>query len=131
MLEDKKIFLYIAIGVVLYFLLFHRTEGFGGASKVSQCKYLKDKQKEVNNMYAKKCDNMDMSKDNRTNINERTQCYNYAGDQIVTDLDASSWCDLDAKDLALIDEATKSLEVEADGVNLDAYENEGGSYAEF
>jgi hypothetical protein len=128
-LGDKKIFIYIGIGLVIYFLFFNKAEGFGTINKVSHCKYLKDKQKEIKNFVTKKCNNMDVGGDSRSNINQRTECYNYVGDQIVTDLDASSWCDLDAKDLALIDEAAKTLEADS-GVVPDAYENDG-SYAEF
>ena len=130
--ENKQILLYIAIGVAIYFMFFRKTEAFGSPNAKSQCQYLKGQQNSVNNMYKKKCDNLDVSKDNRTGINERAECYNYGGDAIVTDLDVNSWCDnIDPSDMALIDEATKSLDAHApvsDG--LDAYNNESG-YADF
>lgn len=128
--ETKQILFYIAIGIAIYFLFFRKSEGFGGAAVKSQCQYLKGQQNQVHDMYKKKCDSVDVNKDSRSGINERAECYNYAGDAIVTDLDVNSWCeDIDPSDLALIDEATKTLDKPVtDG--LDAYNTDSG-YADF
>lgn len=109
--DSKNIIIFIAIGVAIYFLFFRKTETFIGSNPANQCKMLKERQQEVKSVANQKCVIDDPS--SRGNINQRSECYNLVGNDIVSDMDTNSWCQLDASDMAIIDAATMNMEEHA------------------
>lgn len=104
----KQIIIFIVIGVAVYFLFFNKKEAFGVPSRASQCAILKQNNKDIKEIVKKKCDKFD-EPSSRGNINDRSECYTFAGQEITSELDMNSWCDLDENDQALIDAATNNL----------------------
>lgn len=107
--STKHIIIFIAIGIAIYFLFFNKKEGFGVPSRSSHCALLKETNKDIKEIVKKKCDKFDNEASSRGNINDRSECYTFAGQEITSELDMNSWCDLDDNDKALIDVATNNL----------------------
>lgn len=106
--STKQIIIFVAIGIALYFFFMHKKEGFGMPSRSSQCALVKQANKDIKEIVKKKCDKFD-EPSSRGNINDRSECYTFAGQEITSELDMNSWCDLDENDQALIDAATNNL----------------------
>jgi hypothetical protein len=107
--NSKHILLYVVIGIAIYFFFFHKKEGFFPFSRNTQCKLVTDTHAEIKNVVDTKCKTFD-EPSSRGNINQRAECYTFAGQEIVSDLDKNSWCDLDENDMAIIDAAAKTME---------------------
>lgn len=106
--QMKYILFYIAIGVGIYFLFFHKTEKFTIPSAASQCSLIKDSNKEVKNEVVSKCGNFD-APGTRDNINQRSECYTLTGQDITSELDMNSWCQLGKDDMEILDAATQNI----------------------
>lgn len=138
-MDTKSLLVYVAIGVFIYLVFFRKMEFFGSDAQSSgaQCSYVKGQQKAIKQLYKKECSNLNDNADNRTNINERADCYNYAGQDIVTEIDANSWCGLDPKEQDIIEAATREITQGPANVNsflqdtnLTAYDDDI-TYADF
>uniref|UniRef100_A0A6C0M0X2 Uncharacterized protein n=1 Tax=viral metagenome TaxID=1070528 RepID=A0A6C0M0X2_9ZZZZ len=110
-IQDKtNILIYIAIGIAIYYLFFRNTESFTSPIVANQCALLKNTNQEIKNQMNTKCGNFD-EPSSRGNINQRSECYNFAGQEIVSELDSNSWCELDDNDKAIIEAATQNMTV--------------------
>jgi hypothetical protein len=106
--QIKYTLLYVAIGVAIYYFFFHKSEAFTVPSASSQCAFVKNSNKEVKEISSAKCSNIN-NENNRNSINQRSECYTLAGQDITSELDMNSWCQLDKDDMDIIDAASKNI----------------------
>jgi hypothetical protein len=110
-------------GMLLFYVLFIQDiEGFAtglAETRKQMCTLLTGRLGEVKRIKEDKCKKLDISENPRASINAATECYNFAGQEIVTGMDTTSWCDLNDSDIKIIDEAAKKLQPE--GSDLATY----------
>ena len=74
------------------------------------CKLKKSENKKVKFIENEKCKSTNLD-NNREQINNASDCYNFVGKDIIVNRDTDSWCDLDDSDLEIINKITNDLQV--------------------
>jgi hypothetical protein len=111
----KKFIILISIIIIIIYIINiinnnNDIELFSNNNINYMCDMVKNRYNDLINKKSEKCiKDFEKIKENRVDINDGIDCYNYVSNEIVTNNNIDSWCNLNDTDNDIINNAIKNL----------------------